>query len=265
MTYQVPAPILAAHSLEHRAMREVGLRGMGAVELGNPARDPILRASSVWATEMMAWAKRLPPGDRAKALQRAANRISPGLGNRVQRIGKTTLGRDVKPSAALHRALQYAFADTLVSSVLELGEDAAKGKPLRRRNMFVATVESPPLSGLGEEPPGRTPEQMTGDIISGVICSDGVASLVGHAGGANDTTHSSGDRQLAAGLTELGFVLARGISGAAGHACPAGTTPVPAPPPPPAEPTTPPWVLPAAIGGGVIVIGLVVVVALRSR
>ncbi|HEY5656688.1 MAG TPA: hypothetical protein VIY27_02760, partial [Myxococcota bacterium] len=208
----------------------------------------------------------MPPERRGPELKAAANRISPGLGDRAERIGTRLMDeRHMMPDKALHRGLQYAFADSLVKSVLELGADARAGRPPNPRNMMVATPPAAAaLRGLGQTTaPARTPEQVTGDIIGGIVCADGVASLVGHAAGVNDTKNSASDRQLAAGLTELGFVIARGVSGAVGHGCPPGTTPVPPPPPVVPEPTTPPWLIPAAIAGTVVVVGVVLVIALK--
>ncbi len=231
------------------------------VEFGMQSRDPILQASSVWAARMMDWARTMPPRERGAALERAANRIRPGLGSQTRRLGaKLMRERRMMPDKALHRALQYAFSDAFAGAVLDLGKDAKQGRGLDRRNMLVPSG----LAGLGTATSSsRTPEQITGDIVGGIVCSDGVTSLVGHAAGVNDTTKTAGDRQLIGGLTELGFIIARGAAGAAGHTCPPGTTPLPAPPPPPAAPATPPWLIPAAIGGSVLVGAAVLFIALR--
>ncbi len=262
--YNVPRPILTAHALEHAALRRSGL-GTVPSSFGKASQDLVLRAGNVWATRMMRWAQRYPQDERAARLKEALDRISPGLGAKVQRIGARIRRRGEAPNQALHRALQFAFADTFVDSVLELGRDSMAGRRPDPRNMLVA-LQGDSGDGLGAtNSTDRTPEQITGDIIGGVVCSDGVASLVGHAAGVNDTGKSSGDRQLAAGLTELGFIIGRSVSGAVGHPCPPGSTPVPTPQAPPVapEPATPPWLIPVAIGGTLLVGAVVLVVALK--
>lgn len=262
---QVPAPILRAHALEHAAMRSAGL-GQAPSSFGKSSQDVLLRAGSAWATQMMRWAHSQPVRDRKARMERALNRIKPGLGRKVRDISTRMMERGMAPDAALHRALQFGFADAFVDSVLELGRDSMAGRAPSRRNMLVA-LQGDSGDGLGStDSSGRTPEQITGDIISGVVCSDGVTSLVGHAAGVNDTSKSAGDRQLAAGLTEIGFVIGRAVSGAVGHPCPPGTTPTPTPPAPiaPPEPETPAWVMPVAIGAGVLLVGgVVLLVALK--
>lgn len=237
---------------------------VGPSAFGKASQDTLLQGGSLWATRMMAWARRFPPPERGPRLKAALNQLQPGLGDKVERTAERIAARDrVLPDKALYRALQFGFADAFVRGVLELGADARSGRTPSTRN-FVSSTQAAGVSGLGQSSPQRTPEQITGDIVSGVVCSDGVASLVGHAAGVNDTTKSAGDRQLAAGLTELGVILGRSVSGAVGHPCtPSSPTPAPIPVPPP-EPPTPEWVLPAAIGAGVLLVGGVVLfVALK--
>jgi hypothetical protein len=232
---------------------------------GKSSQDPLLRAGSVWAQRMMAWAQGVPPERRGPELEAALNRLHSGLGSTVKRVGDRMLSEGMMPDKALHRALQYGFADAFSDSILQLGRDAAAGRKIDKGNMLVATPKVAGVAGLGtaSTTTTRTPEQITGDIVSGVVCSDGVASLVGAAGGVNDTTKQASDRQLAAGLTEVGFLIARGVSGAVGHPCASGTAAAPPAPPAPPAPATPDWLIPAAIGGAVLVGVGVLVVALR--
>jgi hypothetical protein len=260
--YNVPAPILKAHALEHAAMRRGGL-GTVPSSFGKASQDVLLRASSAWATRMMRWAQRYPQDQRPAKLEGALNRISPGLGSKVRRIGERLISRGEAPNQALHRALQFGFADQFVDSVLELGRDAMTGRKPSARNMIVGNLGDSG-DGLGQtDGTDRTPEQITGDIVSGVVCSDGVASLVGHAAGVNDTKHSAEDRQLAAGLTEIGFIIGRSVSGAVGHPCTPTAPTAPVAPPAPVQPATPPWVIPAAAGAALLVGAVVLVVALK--
>lgn len=263
----VPMPILRAHQLEHAAMRSRGVLGQLPPDntpstFGKSSQDLLLRSGSVWASRMMEWARRYPERDRPARLENALNRIEPGMGSQVRRIGERMMKRGMMADAALHRALQYAFADGFVDSILRIGRDARAGRQPGGRNMIAMQGTGDGLEGLGTGDQ-RSPEQITGDIVSGIVCSDGVASLVGHAAGVNDTTKSAGDRQLAAGLTETGFTIARAISGATGNPCASATPTTEVPVPAPVEPTTPTWVVPAAVGAGVLLIGGVLLIALK--